>query len=360
MKILYLGQIEPGQTARMRMRALQRLGHQVRGVNTSEPWKRASWLSGRIQKRVRTGSVIREINCDILSAAREFGPEMVWADKQEFLRVETIEALREMGAFLIHFTPDPYFTLIWKRTSIMDEAIRHFDVLIYCKSYEKSNYDALGRPTIYMPLGYCDESHRPLSSSDPQWRCDIGFLGGWEPRRERILHAIARTGANLKFRGVYWDFLRDGRWTVRRYVALRRLASSEPVRIHRDDLLASSHQGGEVYGDDYARALTGAKIGIGFLRTVCSDQHTTRTFEIPACGSLLLADRTDEHQEFFQEGKEAEFFSSTPELLDKVNFYCRKESARKQIADAGYKRCLESGYAYVHRVGAALRAAHRG
>ena len=60
------------------------------------------------------------------------------------------------------------------------------------------------------------------------------------------------------------------------------------MRFHRDPLLAARHQGAEVYAEDYARAVTGAKIGLGLLRGVCPDQHTTRTFEIPACGSMLL------------------------------------------------------------------------
>jgi spore maturation protein CgeB len=109
-----------------------------------------------------------------------------------------------------------------------------------------------------------------------------------------------------------------------------------------------------VYGDDYARALTGAKIGIGFLRMVCPDQHTTRSFEIPACGSMLLADRTEEHQAFFEEGREAEFFGSPEELLDKVSFYSENEASRARIARAGRERCVTSHYDYVHRVQAVL------
>jgi spore maturation protein CgeB len=69
-----------------------------------------------------------------------------------------------------------------------------------------------------------------------------------------------------------------------------------------------------------------------------------------------MADRTEEHLEFFEEGKEAEFFASSEELLDKVKFYCNNESARKRIAEAGYERCRRDGYAYVCRLRGALQA----
>jgi spore maturation protein CgeB len=350
MKILFAGQIGPGQTSLMRMRALARLGHMVQGVHTTEPWTRASWLQRQVQRRRLRGGIIDEINGTVLQAARTFRPNLVWAEKQEFLRLETIEELRKLGARLVHFTPDPYFSLDWKRTPVMDEGMSAFDVLVYCKSYEREHYEALGKPLVYMPLGYCDEVHRPLPSDDVRWRCAVGSLGGWEPHRERMLHAIAATGADVKIWGFHWEFLRDGKWTPRRHVILRQIAGGQHFDFHRDDLLARAYQGGEVYGDDYARALTGAKIGLGFLRRVCPDQHTTRTFEIPACGSLLLAERTAEHQEFFREGVEAEFFASTDELVDKATFYGGNEAARQRVASAGYQRCVEGKYAYVHRL----------
>lgn len=71
---------------------------------------------------------------------------------------------RKLGARTVHFTPDPYFSLDWKRTRLTDEAMRAFDALVYCKSYEREQYEAIGKPTVYMPPGYCDEVHRPLAS----------------------------------------------------------------------------------------------------------------------------------------------------------------------------------------------------
>ena len=350
MKILFLGQVGEGQTSRMRMRALQRLGHEVIGVNTGEPWNRASWLARQTQRRLNRGPVIDAINRSVLDAAHDFQPRLIWAEKQEYLRPETIDALGAGGALRVHYTPDPYFILRWRRTPIMDAAIGRFDILAYCKSYERADYEALDKPLIYLPLGYCDEVHRPLPSSDPRWACAVGFLGGWEPRREQLLRAVAAAVDDLKIWGGYWDFLRDGRWTLRRQLILSQLAGGEPFRIARDDRLGRAWQGGEVYADDYARALTAARIGVGFLRRTWPDQHTTRSFEIPACGSLLLADRTDEHQAFFAEGREAEFFSSEAELVDKARFYAGNESARAVIAAGGRARCVSSGYSYVERL----------
>jgi spore maturation protein CgeB len=350
MKILYLGDISPGQTAGMRLRALERLGHEVRGVNTVSPWRQATWLQRQVQRRLSRGSIVDGINESVLKAAQDLRPDIVWADKQEFLRPETLTAIRKLGARCLHFTPDPYFYLEWKQTRLMNEAMSCFDALVYCKIYEESDYTNLGKPVYYMPLGYCNETHRPMPPCDNQWNCSVGFLGGWEPRRETLLTAVASAGVDLKIRGGYWDFLRDGKWTLRRHIILNQLAGDDPYHFHRNAMIAERLLGGEVYGDDYARALSGAGIGLGFLRKVCPDQHTTRTFEIPACGSMLLSDRTQECQEFFAEGVEAEYFDSVDELVDKVKFYTTHEDARSRIAAAGRQRCLDGRYSYLERM----------
>ena len=74
-----------------------------------------------------------------------------------------------------------------------------------------------------------------------------------------------------------------------------------------------------------------------------------RTFEVSACGGFLLSVRTDEAKSFFEEDREAAYFSSPEELKEKIDFYLKNDGLRKQIAEAGYKKLVDSDYSYTDR-----------
>jgi spore maturation protein CgeB len=99
-----------------------------------------------------------------------------------------------------------------------------------------------------------------------------------------------------------------------------------------------------VLGEAYNVVITNAKISLAFFNASNNDQYTRRIFEIPACRGFLLAQRTPVMQELYTEGKEAEYFDSPEELINKIRYYLSHETERLKIAEAGYQRCLSSGY----------------
>ena len=80
------------------------------------------------------------------------------------------------------------------------------------------------------------------------------------------------------------------------------------------------------------------------------DRHTSRTFEIPACGGFQLSERTDEVLSFFDEGEEIECFASIDELKDKATYYLKHEAQRRRIAAGGLARVRRSPYSFTDRL----------
>jgi hypothetical protein len=173
-----------------------------------------------------------------------------------------------------------------------------------------------------MKFAYDPHTHRPLHLNDreqQEWGSEVGFIGAFETDRYRRMQAIANSGRGVVVRGPNWE----------KYEKRHPFLAVRP---------------GFIVGDDYARAICATKINLGFLCKANRDLHTTRSMEIPASGAFMLAERTSEHLAMFEEGKEAEFFDSDHELIDKVNYYLKHETERKRIAQEGRERCLRSGY----------------
>jgi spore maturation protein CgeB len=81
-----------------------------------------------------------------------------------------------------------------------------------------------------------------------------------------------------------------------------------------------------------------------------------RTFELPACGGFVLAERTEAHQVLFAEDREAAFFGTPDELVAKVRHWLGRDDDRRAIADAAHRKISEGRNTYADRIDEILAA----
>jgi hypothetical protein len=331
MKILYVGQLYPKgwvSTARMRMEELGRLGPDIIPLETLGYYRWGGKWAGAPFRRLAWGPPLWLLNRAIVRRAREVRPDILWVDKGVWVSRRTLARVRRVGArVLVHYTADPAF--VGHRTRHFVGALREYDLAVTTKRYEEEAYRQHGaRGLMVQYPSYDRDVHRPLTASPEEaarYAADAVFAGTYGPGREKYLLPLARAGVGLVIWGSNWERCREPE--LRPFV-----------------------RGRGVGGRDYALALGCAKIGLGILSPLWPDRSTTRSLEIPACGTFLLAERTEEHRALFEEGKEAVFFSSGEELVAKARYYLEHEDERKRIAAAGRARCLAGGYSSADRV----------
>ncbi len=330
MKVLFAGVINPGHvnTTAMRLDAMRQPGAEVHHVCLARALRWGGRFAGAIFRRLLAGPPLWLANRALLAAARAVRPDVVWVDKGPWIHARTLRRLKAGGASrLVHYTPDA--ALVFNRSRHFERAVSIYDLLITNKAYELDLYQERGaREVLLMPPGFDLETHRPRRLSGEErrrYRCDVVFIGTYAPGRERYLAPVAELDVDLAVWGNGWQGCGDAR-------------------------VLKAFRGGPLTGDDYARGLSGARVGLGLLSPLVPDETTTRSVEIPACGTLLLAERTEGHRSLFTEGEEAAFFDGEEELVEKVGYYLEHAGERRRLAAAGRRRCLDAGYSYRHQL----------
>lgn len=279
------------------------------------------------------GSLVSLVSRQFIQQAVAFQPDLVIVVSGHLVSSAALQTVRERtGAILFHFYGEDFFNpLNTNRT--LRQAAPVYDHLFTTKSFNVQEMADAGLHLVsYLPHGYRPNCHYPVQPNPAErgtYASDLTFVGTWEAERASILEQL--TEFNLRIWGGDWE--RAGRWQGRADVLQRRA----------------------VFCEEMSKVFNASKINLAFLRKANRDRHTSRTFEIPACGGFQLSERTEEVLGFFEEGKEIECFGSVDELKDKIQYYLRHEEERKQIASAGLARIRNSPYSYTDRLQTILK-----
>jgi spore maturation protein CgeB len=236
---------------------------------------------------------------------------------------------------LISFSEDDMYAThghsLWYRTGL-----RYYDFVFTTKTYNLSELTLFGaRETRLFLDSYDEKVHKPMTLTEAErerFSSDVSAIGAFEAERAESLTYLASHGIRVNVWGNGWG----------------EMVNRHPNLVIKNEFL---------FGDDYSKAICATKINLNFLRKINRDEVTSRSVEIPACGGFMLGERTTRHLEFFDEGKEAEFFGSNAEMLEKVRYYLENNEKREKLARAGRERCLASGYSMRAQLGQMFNAA---
>ena len=311
-------------TTRHRENALRELGHDVTGIASDPPGGFLKRQIYRAAHRLRRHLDLVGTNRAVRETLDERAFDVLWVDKGLTISPSTLVwAKRRLPRIsLVSYSPDDMFSSDLQSTRYR-AGIPLYDLHVTTKSFNVDELPTLGaRDVLFVNNAYDRVSHRPIELTESDRRrfsAPVGFVGTYEPERARVMLRMARDAIRVRIHGYGWHRMRE----------------------HHPNLQITESQ---LLGIDYSKAINATDVNLAFLRKAYRDLQTTRSIEIPACGAFMLAERTSEHLELFEEGIEAEFFASYDELLSKCRDYILDPDKRMQVAAAGRARCLSDGY----------------
>jgi len=276
------------------------------------------------------------VNQQIISATETSKPDILWIEKGNMIRPSTLEAVHSQSpkTIIASYTDDDMFNKL-NRTHAYTGGLNHYDVVFTTKSFnmDPDELPSLGaKRCVMVDKAYDPDQHFPIDVTEDDRKAlgaDVGFIGSYAPERGEAVNFLARNGIEVRVWGNGWETFKP---------------QSDNLKIERRPLVNTPEN------LQFTKGTTATRINLGFLRKINRDLQTDRSIEIPACGGFMLAERSDEHERLFEDGKEAVFFEGDEELLEKVKHYLEHEDERKAIAAAGRVRCEAGGYSHLERM----------
>ena len=309
------------------------LGLPVRLIDATEAyqgpfWKRqAAWrLAGHRPARLRAFSA--KVEAEAIAQR----PDALITTGLAPVDLRALEAIGRAGVPRINFLTDdpwnrvhraPWFTL----------ALPHYD---HVWSPRKAPIEDLrragARRASYLPFAFNPSVHWREELHGPErarWAADVVLAGGADADRVRWIEPLLRAGLDVALYGGYWN--RFG-----------------PTRGRGRGMLEAS---------GLRRATVAARVSLGLVRRANRDGHSMRTFEVPAMGGCLLAERTADHEELFGPDGETVLYADRPaDVVDRVRWLLDHPGERDRLALAAHTRISTGGHTYADRLRTMIEA----
>ena len=290
--------------------AFKKLGHEAHKFSWHQNFNTNKYnffygLFLKIQNKFVIGPEIRSINDDLVSKAKSLSPDVIFLYRGTHIWPCTVKLLRGMGIKIISYNNDDAFSKLqprWRWRHFIHSII-HSDI---CLAYRHCNLEELkqhGAKCVYLFRSWFvpDQNFRIDKNvlEKKKYQCDVIFAGHYEDDgRLQILEEVLKQGWSLKLYG------HADQW--------RKPLKSSKILKHLNPIQP-------VWGKDYNMAINGAKVALCFMSKMNRDTYTRRCFEIPASGTVLMAEYSADLNNLFVDNESIILFKNVNEFL--LKFY---------------------------------------
>lgn len=329
--ILYIGSLTPNCNSHKRFKTIISLGHNVTAIDIDKSIYVKN-ITASIHHRLNIGYGLYKLNKQIKKEIVASKPNLVWVDNKPYLNKNTLNFILKNlpHTKIINLVTDDAngkFKASWKITRRTAKYYHHHFVQ---RTENFNEYYSWGAQKVdYCLRSFDPNFHKILELTIEEkklFSCDVGFIGSYEEERASYISFLIENGISVKVIG-------DG-WVNKKY-----WKTIQPHFISKG-----------VYSDEYVKRLNAIKVVLHFIRVANRDQQDSRTFEIPACGAFMLAESTPVHEQLFENNKEAVFFTTKDELLEKCKYYLKNDEVRNKIRINGYNKVHKAKHDHKSRL----------
>ncbi len=337
-RVLLVADPSPTQLGAHLIEAAERLGVEVHVCPTPYAYvgsallqKASWWLGGHRPLRLRA------FGASVLEAVRTWRPDVVLTTGLAPVSASVLAEIGALGVRRLNFSTDDPWNPVHAAPWFL-RALPRYDVVFSPRRANLDDFRRAGVPRVeYLRFGYSPRAHHPEAPSTDderaQFAADVMLAGGADEDRVRTVTPLIQAGLSVALYGGYWT----------------RFAVTRP------------HARGMLDETGLRKATAAARVCLGLVRRANRDGHAMRTFEVPAMGGCLLAERTADHLELFgATGDTVTYFDQPADAVHQVRALLANPAARERVAARTHALVVTGRHSYADRLAAMLTTSEQG
>lgn len=283
-------------------------------------------LFQKLLHKTNPAFLLNRINQMLLNTIEELKPDAVWVFKGMEVYPNTLKSIQQQGIFLLNYNPDhPFlFSSRGSGNKLVVQAVPRYNLhLSYNRSIVQRIKKEYNINCEFLPFGY---NHNGLEYgfSPKEEVLRTAFIGNPDEIRKQTIVNLLNSGFEVDVYGNGWNRYLKGFTNLQIFPA--------------------------IYGRELCETFQKYRVQLNIFRPHNINSHNMRTFEIPSVGGIMLAPESDEHRLFFEQDKEAVYYTDFADLNRKISeLLILSSDDSRIIREAAYQRSKRSKYSYFNR-----------